>query len=281
MIAKVNPGDRLRISAADWNAIADSVNASDLGTGQSRRSRGLFIYNNSDGDLQAGLCLKAGTAGNAASDDYAEMPVVPHAVPTNGETGCMYIVTAEDIPAGDMGRVVMAGPCYALFSQYDAAMPCAVPDGSGRLKSSWTGDIRVVYADSVKKQGVVLIGAAAAEDAGFGDGGGLFGMAFNPLTQALDVSAGFMSRNGEFLSVAAASLPLPAESGYVCATSTLVNKVWTTPAVAFATPSAFAYPVGWVDVSWGEDDVLASLRIRQFNVPVAVIIAAGTCSEEA
>lgn len=169
MIDKVNSGDRLRISAHDWNEIADSVNNTRLGAGSAQTQRGLYIYNGTDRDLRMGLCLKAGGVGNAASENYADMLVVPFVVPSNNESGCMYIVTAEDIHAGDMGRVVMSGPCYALFSAYDVSMQYAVPDGNGKLRSSSSGDIRVVYADAVKKQGVVLIGVGGGAEKGMFD----------------------------------------------------------------------------------------------------------------
>ena len=168
MIPKVNSGDRLKIRALDWNAIANHVNATRLDEDRRQRQRGLYTANVTDAEILAGTCLKLGglVFGGDLSDSFADQQVLSTSIPANGETDCILCFAAEDILAGDIGRVTLSGACYALFSSYDSSLPYAVPDGTGRLKSSEIGAMQVVWADGNTKQGLVLMGGGIGGMAG-------------------------------------------------------------------------------------------------------------------
>lgn len=173
MIPKVNSGDRLKIRAQDWNTIADHVNATHLGATHGSRTRGLYGTHYFTTDLLAGQCVKldgtAGWSGNDLTEDFADCQVFDLAMPKADETDCTLAIAQEDIYIGDMGRISINGASYAIFSTYDPALPYAVPDGQGKLKSSALGSIEVVYVDSKTKQGIVIIGGTGGVKGGYFD----------------------------------------------------------------------------------------------------------------
>lgn len=173
MIPKVNSGDKLRIRAQDWNAIASHINATHLETTQGSRTRGLYAVNYFENDLLAGQCLKldglARFSGVELSEDFAEKQVFYLTTPKEGETDCTLVIAQEDILQGDIGRIRLTGASYALFSSYDPAYKYAEPDGTGRLKSAALGTIEVVYVDTKTKQGIVIIGGIGGVKGGYFD----------------------------------------------------------------------------------------------------------------
>ena len=173
MIPKVNSGDKLRIRAQDWNAIAQHVNSTRLETTQGGRTRGLYGTHYFTTDLLAGQCVKldgaAGWSGNDLTEDFADCQVFDLAMPKNGETDCTLAIAQEDILTGDIGRISISGASYAVFSSYDPAYKYAEPDGQGKLKSVALGIIEVVYVDTKTKQGIVIIGGTGGAKGGYFD----------------------------------------------------------------------------------------------------------------
>ena len=87
----------------------------------------------------------------------------------------------------------------------------------------------------------------------------------------LDVTGGWLNRNGEMLLVADGSNIQP-ESGFLCVCSTPDDSgSWSEPEFKIQTPAPDAYPVAEITVS-GE-----SISIVQFPVAVAFIILVKQC----
>ena len=167
MIQKVNSGDRLKIRAQDWNAIANHINSTSLDVASLPRQKGIYAFNTYQQNWFAGMCVKVKGfemwSGADLPETWADVQVMECVLPQEDETDCKLGILAEDTPSVDMGRLTIAGACYALFSTYDPTLPYAVPDGQGKLKSAPLGNIEVVYVDSKSKQGIVIIGSTSAK----------------------------------------------------------------------------------------------------------------------
>lgn len=173
MIPKVNSGDKLKIRAQDWNAIANHINSTSLEVAGMPRQKGIYAYNTYQQDWFAGMTVKVKGfemwSGADLPETWAEMQVMKCELPKADETECNLGILAEDTPSLDIGRVKLSGACYALFSNYDPTLPYAIPDGTGRLKSAPLGTIEVVYVDTKSKQGIVIIGGTGGAKGGYFD----------------------------------------------------------------------------------------------------------------
>ena len=150
-----------------------------------------------------------------------------------------------------------------------------VGDAIRRAKSITPQKIRTdVYPKGKQQQ---LLPPVMPMNTGTGTGTGIadvydgpFAMFFNAETQTIDISAGFLNRNGEFLVIPWTSI-VPA-TGWVCVCTTLNdNGIWSEPEFKVTEPGIFAYPIGFVKAD-GD-----TITVKAFHVTVAVIIATAVC----
>ncbi len=147
-----------------------------------------------------------------------------------------------------------------------------VGDAIRRAKSITPQKIRTdVYPKGKTQQ---LLPPVMSMNTGTGTGiadvyDGPFAMFFNAETQTIDISAGFLNRNGEFLMVPSCSI-VP-ESGFICVNSNLNSGVWSPPEIKFAVPDASNYPIGRCIID-GE-----TVKLYPFYVTVAVILITAYC----
>ncbi|MDD3886955.1 MAG: hypothetical protein PHI35_08780 [Victivallaceae bacterium] len=93
--------------------------------------------------------------------------------------------------------------------------------------------------------------------------------------EKLEISSGFLNRNGEFLPIPSDLSDPPDKSGYLCLCSTIEEGKWTKPEFRIAEPAADAYPIAEITVE--EKDGKKNIYIRQFPVNVAIILLAKRC----
>lgn len=86
----------------------------------------------------------------------------------------------------------------------------------------------------------------------------------------LDVTGGFLLRNGEMLAVPAKT-GITATTGYLCVASTVDDRGWSDPELKIATPAPDAFPVAEIKVSG------SAVTVIQFPVAVAVIMLTKLC----
>lgn len=106
---------------------------------------------------------------------------------------------------------------------------------------------------------------------------GPFALSYNAETKKVDVKAGFLNRNGEWKTVAAASVD--PETGYVCVVTQLNDEgEWTDPELAITEPGLESYPVGYCTVTGSGEE--QSVTVSSFRVPVAVFLISAVCSTD-
>ena len=106
---------------------------------------------------------------------------------------------------------------------------------------------------------------------------GPFALSYSAETKKVDVKAGFLNRNGEWKTVAAASVD--PETGYVCVVTQLNDEgEWTDPELAITEPGLESYPVGYCTVTGSGEE--QSVTVSSFRVPVAVFLISAVCSTD-
>lgn len=106
---------------------------------------------------------------------------------------------------------------------------------------------------------------------------GPFALSYNAETHKVGVNAGFLNRNGEWMSLPAANVA--PETGYVCIVTHLDDSGnWTAPEAEIAEPGNERFPVGYCSVTGsGEDQIVT---VISFRVPVAVFLITGACNSD-
>ncbi|OQA74623.1 MAG: hypothetical protein BWY31_04751 [Lentisphaerae bacterium ADurb.Bin242] len=180
------------------------------------------------------------------------------------------MVIDKPIHAGEFGRAVVSGVAAVKLIQYGgvADSDYAVPDphAAGCLKTAETGPFRVLWKGEVSMEAIyvyaiVIFGA---------DSGGKRYEYNGPFKVTvsedwtLAAAAGFLNRNGDFLTVPE-NKAITAETGYLCVCSSIVDKTetWTKPTIKFATPGATAYPVAYIACVKDETGKIKSVTVTQ------------------
>ena len=172
-----------------------------------------------------------------------------------------FAVLENTLESDKIGNAIVAGS--ATVTVTGNALDYVIPDPStpGSFKYSDNGTARVLLATPEKT--LVLLGAP-----GQATSHGSFVVKLE--NAMLTVSAGYLNRNGEFLSIPAKSGLTPAP-GILCLCSTIKDGSWTVPDLRIAEPAADAYPIAEISV------VENNISIRQFPVAVAVILLTKHC----
>lgn len=175
---RYNPGDPLRIPAADLNLVADFVEGvapgmSSPGTGGALPPSAVRVRNMTGGTLPAFSVVALGAprvlpATNAEA--FMRCPVFAATIPDEGQTTGLAILQRK-LAAGETGLAIVAGGSPVRATVTDADHQYAVPDGSGGLASAEGGPISLTWKASVGSSAwcFAVIGAASSSPMGDND----------------------------------------------------------------------------------------------------------------
>lgn len=258
----VSPGEAFTPSAALSNDIRHLLNSLDgfraapfgaTGGGTVR----IQIYNASETPMAAGEAVNFDDAKGMADGTVPAMRLIDPRRPWG--------VVTQALGANEAGDCIISGPVAVRATGSGVrAMPSAASPAVFTLGNAGA---QVLHAYNGKA--LVNLGAGSAEEYD-----GPFAVSYNADTGLLNINAGFMSRNGEFLEVTGAEIA--PETGFVCVRSVLEDAgEWTEPEILVAIPDKYTYPVGSCAVE-GEGDA-RSVSVCSFRVPVAIIIDTAVC----
>jgi len=254
----VTRGDKFKPNALLSNNVRHIVNAMNGFSAKPLFATGgmirIQVYNNTSTVIAAGTAVNFSENGNLCDDAVPAEPLKDAAKPWG--------VTVNPLKANAMGSCILCGPANVTLSGTgDYAEPSASNPASFTRGSTGAP---VIFAANGK--GVILLGAISQDVYD-----GPFALSYDTETQQVKVKAGYMSRNGDFVSVAEKSLS--PQTGTICACSDLDSEGnWSTPEIKFATPDKNNFPVGSCEVK-GE-----SVTVCSFRVPVAILVIADVCN---
>ncbi len=257
----VTPGDDFVPSASLSNDVRHLINSLNGFGGRPFGWNGsgtvrVQVYNASDDTIRAGTAVNFDEG----------MPRVDEALPVKALTDPKrpWGVVTQDMERNDMGDCFISGPVTVCVSgSGDYAQPSA---GSPKTFTRGTEGAPVLFAFG--SQAVINLGAGTPENYD-----GPFAMKYDAESGMIKVKPGYLSRNGQFVSVGEASLE--PQDGLICVESKLGNGEWSEPEIKFGTPSKECYPVGKCKVSGSGDT--RSVSLCQFRVPVAILIVTAEC----
>ncbi|MBR4688753.1 MAG: hypothetical protein IKP01_10580 [Bacteroidales bacterium] len=260
----VTPGDEFRPSAALSNDIRHFLNGLNGFGGNPFGANGagtvrIQAYNATGGEIRAGTAVNFDESKRMSGD----------AVPMKAfsDPGKPWGVVTQRLADKEVGDCFISGPVtVALAGSGDYAQPTA---GNPSVFTRGAEGAPVLYGNGGR--GVINLGAGTPENYD-----GPFAIAYDSEARKLKVKAGYLTRNGEFLSVPEAELE--PQTGTVCVKTVLEGGEWSEPEILFESPSQFCYPVGHARTQGDGEEM--SVSVCSYRVPVAVILAARICSEE-
>lgn len=285
---QVKPNDPFTPSASKENAVANLLNAMP-GTGAVRVAKSptdfclLTIVNGTGDALRQGSPVEltgafTALAAESKCDGYAFLARTPS--PAASGKSKVIGIAMQTLEKNAIGNAVFLGVCPARVIVNSKDDEYAALNGDGRLESGAIGDVRLLWIpaelavkdeDDDEDDGATVCIVRLGGDAAHYQGS----FAVTQKDGLLNVSGGFLNRNGDFLTVAETKEIEPA-SGYLCVCSTIEGEddeepKWTEVEVKFSSPAADAYPVAEI-VQKNE-----RLEIRQLPVSVAIIMLVKTC----
>jgi hypothetical protein len=255
----VTRGEEFKPNALLSNNIRHLVNAMNgFGAKPMTATGGMIriqVYNNTGSAIAAGTAVNFSESGTLCGDAVPAEPLKDVAKPWG--------VVVNNLAAKALGSCILCGPAtVSLSGSGEYAAPSA--SNPATFTRGATGS-PVIFAGGGK--GVILLGASSQDSYD-----GPFALSYDTESKMLKIKAGYLSRNGEFKAVGASELS--PQTGMVCVASNLDSEGnWSEPEVKFSEPGQFSYPVGSCKTS-GE-----SVTVCSFRVPVAILLAAGDCSE--
>ena len=258
----VSPGEAFTPSAALSNDVRHLLNSLDgfraapFGANGGGTVR-IQIFNASDSPMAAGEAVNFDNSKGMAD---GTVPATRLADPHRP-----WGVVTQALGVNEAGDCIISGPVAVRATGSGVrAMPSAASPAIFTL-----GNAGAQVLHSYNGRALVNLGAGSAEEYD-----GPFAVSYNAETGLLNINAGFMSRNGEFLEVTGAEIA--PETGFVCVRSILEDAgEWTEPEILVGLPDKYTYPVGSCTVD-GEGDA-RSVSICSFHVPVAIIIDTAVC----
>ena len=258
----VSPGEAFTPSAALSNDVRHLLNSLDgfraapfgaTGGGTVR----IQIYNASDAPMAAGEAVNFDNSKGMADGTVPAIRLIDPRRPWG--------VVTQALGMNEAGDCIISGPVAVRTTGSGVrAMPTVASPAIFTL-----GNAGAQVLHSYNGKALVNLGAGSAEEYD-----GPFAVSYDAETGLLNINAGFMSRNGEFLEVAGAEIA--PETGFVCVRSVLEDAgEWTEPEILVGLPDKYTYPVGSCAVE-GEDDA-RSISVCSFRVPVAIIIDTAVC----
>lgn len=175
---RYNPGDPLRIPAADLNLVADFVEGVAPGMSSPGMGGGLppsvVRVRNATGSSLAAFTVVAIGAPRVLPSSNAEafkrFPVFTAEIPADDTTVGLAILQ-RTIPNGETGPAIVAGGSPVRVTVTDAGHQYAAPDGSGGLVSAESGPISLPWKAAVgdSQWCFAIIGAASSAPMGDND----------------------------------------------------------------------------------------------------------------
>jgi len=260
----VTPGEEFRPSAALSNDIRHLLNGLNGFGGNPFGANGagtvrIQAYNATGGEVKAGTAVNFDESKRMSGD---AVPMKAFSDPRRP-----WGVVTQRLLAGEVGDCFISGPVTVVLSgSGDYAQPTA---GNPSVFTRGAEGAPVLWASGGR--GVINLGAGTPENYD-----GPFAITYDAAGGKLKVKAGYLTRNGEFMSVPEAELE--PQTGTVCVRSELSDGAWSDPETVFAEPSQFCYPVGHARTQGSGGEM--SVSVCSYRVPVAVILAARICSEE-
>ena len=260
----VTPGETFRPSAALSNDIRHLLNGLNGFGGKPFAANGagtvrIQAYNATGGEIKSGTAVNFDESKRMSGD---AVPMKAFSDPKKP-----WGVVTQRLQANEVGDCFISGPVMvSLAGSGDYAQPTA---GNPSVFTRGAEGAPVLWASGGK--GLLNLGAGTPENYD-----GPFAISYDAGRKVLKIKAGYLTRNGEFLSVP--ECELAPQTGTVCVKSELNSGDWSGPEVLFSSPSQFCYPVGYVKTQGGGENI--SVSVCSYRVPVAVILAARICSEE-
>ena len=257
----VLPGEAFRPSASLSNDIRHLLNGLNGFGGNQFAANGagtvrIQVYNASDRTLQAGTAVNFDDSKPLADNAVPAVPLKDPKKPWG--------VVTQLLKGKEMGDCYISGPVtVGVSGSGDYAQPTAA---SPSVFTRGSEGAPVLYANGGKA--VVNLGAGTPENYD-----GPFALSYDAENEVLKIKSGYMSRNGEFITVAEAEIE--PETGLVCVCSTLEEGEWSEPEIKFAEPDKYSYPVGKCKVEGSGEN--RSVSVCSFRVPVAIIIDTAVC----
>lgn len=207
--------------------------------------------------------LSAGTAVNFAESGTLVGEAVPAV--SFSDVRKPYGVIVNPLRVNEIGSCILAGPAKVKFTGNGEYAEPSTTNPNVFIRGAKGAP--VIFSDG--EEGIILLGAVNQELYE-----GPFALSYDSETKLLKVKAGYLSRNGEFLSTGEAEIT--PESGLVCVQSILEESGdWSEPEILIAEPDKYTYPVGMCHVSGSGEAMTVSLT--SFRVPVAVLIDTAVC----
>ena len=259
----VMPGDEFRPSASLSNDIRHLLNGLNGFGGNPFAQNGagtvrIQVYNATGRTIGAGTAVNfddgKGRAGDAVPLKALDNPKKPWGVIT------------QKLAENEIGDCYISGPVIVDVSgSGDFAQPSV---GNPSCFTRGTEGAPVLFAFGGRA--LLNLGAGTPENYD-----GPFAVTYEAETGKVKVKDGYLSRNGDFLTVAGTELE--PETGLVCVYSELDSETgeWTEPEIKFGTPDKYTYPIGNCKVDGSGD--ARSVSVCPFRVPVAILIDTATC----
>jgi len=254
-------GETYNHTAARENDISDALNIMEgikLGklSGSPSGTVRCKCYNASSETLVAGQCVAFSESGSLCGD------AIPVENPED-ETK-PWAVLEQTLKEGGIGSCIVAG--CATVEVSGSALDFVVPDTDdpGSFKFSDTGTARVIFTSGGKA--VILLGVGTNNTYD-----GPFAVTYDTESEMICIEPGYVNHNGTF--VESEYEELSPQTGTICVYSEISTDEgeWTDPAIVYATPDKYHYPIGYVEVN-GD-----SVTVSCYQVAVAVLIDAAEC----
>ena len=252
----VAPGEVFRPDAKLSNAVRRMVNARNRNSGIGQHpslSFSIVVWNASNAEIEAFSAINFPEEASFSGEAVPAVPFYDESIPWG--------IALGTIPPGEIGNCAVSGPLAVECSgSGKRAKPSAA---SPRIFALGADGARVLYAHGSRC--VINLG----ENSGF-SWNGPFALRYDPETDTLRISDGYLRRNGDFIGVP--EKEITPENGTLCVTSCLKDGEWTEPEIVFAVPDASHYPIGKCTL---KDD--GAVVLDSFHVAVAVILDTGPC----
>ena len=257
----VTPGEEFRPSAALSNDIRHFLNGLNGFGGNPFGANGagtvrIQAYNATGGEIRAGTAVNFDESKKMSGD---AVPMKSFSDPRKP-----WGVVTQRLLENEIGDCFISGPVtVSLSGSGDYAQPSR---GNPSVFARGAEGAPVLYGNGGR--GVVNLGAGTPENYD-----GPFAITYDADRRILQVRAGYLSRNGEFIGVPAAEIE--PETGLVCVCSALEDAEWTPPEIKVASPDKFSYPIGSCKAEGTGENM--SVSVCSFRIPVAIIIDTAVC----
>lgn len=192
-----------------------------------------------------------------------QAPLVFSGIPA-GKDSSMIGIALEPIPVNAIGTVQVFGLAKARITVNSEDHLYCRAESNGSIVTDNFGFAKILWQNgySGSVYAALLVNSGSADSDLYEYNGPFKVTVSEDLT--LSVAAGFLNRNGDFLTVPEIK-SITAETGYLCACSSIVDKTetWTKPTVKFATPAATAYPVAYVVCDKDNAGKIKSVTVTQ------------------